>query len=213
MALRNKKILITAGPTWVPLDKVRVISNMATAETGILLAEKLQRDGAQVTLLLGPVQVCCLNKKITLIHFRFFSELRCVLKKELVSKKFDIVIHSAAVADYQPLKFCIHKIKSGIKKLRLTFVPTEKLINLIKKIDNSVFLVGFKFEPEISKDVLLKEAGLLFKRARADLVVANTVTHNRYRAYILNNKDETFGPVVSKEQLVRQLVDKIAEQS
>ena len=55
--LKNKKVLITAGPTWVPIDNVRVISNTATGETGILLSEKLKNLGAKVTLLLGPTNL------------------------------------------------------------------------------------------------------------------------------------------------------------
>ena len=57
MSLKNKRILITAGPTWVAIDSVRVISNIATGETGILLAKRLSLQGAKVTLALGPS--CC----------------------------------------------------------------------------------------------------------------------------------------------------------
>ncbi|MBU1999188.1 MAG: phosphopantothenoylcysteine decarboxylase, partial [Candidatus Omnitrophica bacterium] len=68
--LKNKKILITAGPTWVPVDDVRVISNSASGETGILLAKRLSGQGAKVTLLLGPIGNYNPDKKIKLVLFR-----------------------------------------------------------------------------------------------------------------------------------------------
>ena len=88
--LSRKKVLITAGPTWVPVDKVRVIGNLATGETGIQLAEKFAAAGARVTLLLGPVQACCLDKRIRLLRYTFFDELAKVFTGELRSRKYDI---------------------------------------------------------------------------------------------------------------------------
>ena len=73
MNLRKLRVLITAGPTWVAIDNVRVISNIATGETGKILAEKLASMGAKVTLLIGPGDLCCLKKNIRLIRFKFFE--------------------------------------------------------------------------------------------------------------------------------------------
>ncbi len=56
MSLNGKRILITAGPTWVPIDNVRVISNIATGTTGVLLAWQTSAQGAKVTLVLGPCE-------------------------------------------------------------------------------------------------------------------------------------------------------------
>ncbi|MDP3732601.1 MAG: phosphopantothenoylcysteine decarboxylase [Candidatus Omnitrophota bacterium] len=207
--LKNKRILITAGPTWVPIDKVRVISNIATGQTGILLAEELRKQGAKVTLLLGPAESCCLNKKIKLIRFHFFSELKNLIIKELKTKKYDSVIHSAAVSDYKPSKVYPSKIKSGIINLRLNLVPTEKIIGLIKRIDSSIILVGFKFEPQAGKALLIKRSKALILGANLDLAVANTVNKNKYSAYILDNYNRSYGPVFNKKVLVKKLTDLI----
>lgn len=204
-ALQGKDILITAGPTWVPIDNVRVISNIATGSTGILLAEKLRDTGAKVTLVLGPTELNCLDKKIKLIRFKFFDELKNVIIKELKSRKYDIMIHSAAVSDYRPLRIYNQKIKSGIKGLRLNLVPTAKIIDLIKKINKSIYLVGFKFEPGVSKDMLTKKAKSLMNRANLDLVVANTIDGHRYKAYIMD-KNKTYGPFSNKRDLTENLV-------
>jgi len=208
--LKNKKILITAGPTWVKIDSVRVISNIATGQTGILLAQEARRQGAQVTLILGPVNICCLDKSIKVVHFRFFDELKSILIKELRAKKYDTVIHSAAVADYKPQKIFKHKINSNLKKVSLQLLPTPKLVDLIKKFDRSALAVAFKFEPYAKAKTLIRRAKTLFTRADMDLVVANSITDNCYQAYILS-KDEITGPIFSKKKLSRELIKKMGE--
>ena len=210
MSLRNKKVLITAGPTWVPIDSVRVISNIATGRTGILLAREAARQGARVTLILGPYAEYNLKKSIRLIHFRFFNELKDILKREIKNNKYDVVIHSAAVSDYKPKTCYMRKVKSNLKQWRLELVPTPKIIDLIKKIDRSVFLVGFKFEPAVKREILVGKAKSLLSRAKLDLVVANTVDKNRYRAYI-TNQNRLYGPLKNKDALVEQLIDLIGE--
>jgi len=206
--LKNKKILITAGPTWVPIDRVRVISNIATGETGILLAEKLQSQGAKVTLLLGAIETCCLSKKIKLIRFRFFEELRRLIMKELRTGRYDVVIHSAAVSDYRPLRVHSRKVKSGLKNWKLNLVPTAKIIDAIKRVDKDLCLVGFKFEPEATKARLLRQAKMFLEHKSCDLVVANTINNADYVAYIIQ-KDKTSGPIFTKERLAKDLAGKL----
>lgn len=199
-----KRVLITAGPTWVSIDRVRVISNIATGETGILLAERLQHLGAKVTLLLGPAEYYCINKKIKLLRFISFDDLKNKIAKELKTKEYDIVIHSAAVSDYRPAKIFRGKIRSGISRLKIELVPTVKIIGLIKKIDPSVFLVGFKYEPGANRQKLIKEARDLIKRSSLDLAVANTINKKRYSSYILEG-DKIYGPLNTKKNMVKKL--------
>jgi len=207
----KQRVLVTAGPTWVPVDGVRVIGNLATGETGILLAEKLAGLGATVTLLLGPAQACCSkNKKIRLIRFTFFDELEKIFTGELRSKKYDLVIHAAAVADYRLGKRFRHKLRSGAKKIVLTLVPTAKLVDSIKKIDASVFAVAFKFEPGAPYAKIIASAKTLLRRSGLDLVVGNTVTGGRYRAYIVGKKTVS-SAIRSKGELAKMLVGKIRE--
>ena len=183
---------------------MRVISNTATGETGLLLAEKFAQQGAKVTLLLGPVSGCCVNKKIKVINFKFFDELRSKLIRELESRNYDLVIHSAAVSDYKPKSICRTKISSGKKELQLSMVPTEKIIDRIKKMQPQAFLVGFKLEPGANKNRLLKEAENLIKQAKADLVVANTIDNGRYKACLLG-KGKLYGQALNKSALVKIL--------
>lgn len=210
MSFRDKKIIITAGPTWVAIDNVRVISNTASGATGIILSEKLQKLGAKVTLLLGPTESCCINKKIRLLRFRFFDELEELVKKELSTKRYNVMIHTAAVSDYKPSAAIKKKVKSDMKEWRIKLIPTPKIIEEARKIDTSLILVGFKFEPNAGKTKLILEAKELMKRANLDSVVANTTENNRYKAYILDDIS-ILGPLNSKNDMLEKLIEFIGE--
>jgi len=205
MNLNKKRVLITAGPTWVSIDSIRVISNIASGETGILLAKKLRSMGARPTLLLGPGQICGLDGKINLKRFKYFDELKNMITRELKSKKYAVMIHSAAVSDYRPKTRFRKKVASGIKLWKLNLVPTPKIIELIKKIDPRVLLVGFKYEPQAKKESMLLKAKKLLKHTGASLIVANTAHRDRYRAYILGEK-RIYARAASKKDLADKLI-------
>lgn len=201
----SKRVLITAGPTWVPIDKVRVISNTATGETGILLANRLNNLGAKVTLVLGPVSACSLDRRIKLLRYRFFDELRLILNKELRRMRYDIVVHSAAVSDFKPKNRLKGKLKSGRKSFNLRLVPTEKIINRIRKLSPQSFLVGFKYEPDAGKMRLVSRAKKLLIKAELDLVVANSRVAGRYAAYVIA-KDGLLGKALHKKESVAKFL-------
>lgn len=213
MSLSNKRVLITAGPTWVPIDKVRIISNVASGETGILLAKKFIGLGAKVTLLLGPVEGISKSLGFKLIRFRFFDELKEAIFSELKSKKYDIVIHSASVSDYRPAKIYNRKIPSGIRRLKFELVPTVKIINKIKKIAPGVFLVGFKFKPQEKKEKLIKEARKLIGDSNLNLAVANSVTDKKHYAAYLVDKERVTGPFRNKKIMINSLIQSLREKT
>ncbi|MDP2939079.1 MAG: phosphopantothenoylcysteine decarboxylase [Candidatus Omnitrophota bacterium] len=206
MSLRNKRILITAGPTWIPIDSVRVISNISSGETGILIAENALRQGARVTLLLGPAVEATSKRFIKIIRFRFFNELLNLLTYQLQSQRFHAVIHLAAVSDYKLKNKIKAKLKSGISKLKLDLVPTQKIINRIKKIAPKIFLVGFKLEPKATILRLIKSADNLFKYAKVDLAVVNVLDENKYFGFILNNQIKILAKVISRRDLALKLI-------
>ena len=197
MAIK-KNILITAGPTWVAIDQARVISNLATGETGFILADKFKKLGCKVTLLLGPGSFCQTNQTgIKLIRFKYFHELAQFLEKELKNQKFKAVIHAAAVADYQPKIIIQHKVSSQRKSWKINLVPTKKLIKRLKFYQSDLFTVGFKFLPDTDKNKLIAKGKELLKTANLDLVVANSNRNNGYQAYILDNLNK-YGPFLNK---------------
>ena len=211
---KGKKVLITSGPTWVPIDSVRVISNTATGETGILLAKKFMQQGYRVTLLLGPVNITIGNNKIKVKHFSFFSELNTLLRNEL-KKDYDIVIQSAAISDFTPKFSGNKKINSQCKKLKLILKPTVKIINCLRKLKPNAFLVGFKFEPQLKTSRLIKKTRNLIKSANLDLAVGNNLLDKRldkqYNAYLVN-KTDAYGPFLSKSAMVNNLIKLIEKE-
>lgn len=206
MNLKNKRVLITAGPTWVPVDDVRVISNIATGETGILLSRELEKRGARVTLLLGPSCNAGLRKSVNIKKFRFFDELKKIILAELKSNRYDIVIHSAAVSDYRPGRIISGKIKSGLKILSLRLIPTIKIIDLLRKAAPGSLLVGFKLEPNADKKDSIRKARSLIRRAGLDLVVANSFSRGKYAAYIVG-RSGFYGPFLDKKRMALRLAD------
>lgn len=201
----NKKVLITAGPTWIAIDKARVISNIASGQTGFILAEKLIELGAKVTLLLGPGYFCGSEMAIKVIHFKYFPQLKQLLAKELRKGGYAALIHAAAVSDYRPKGGVIrNKISSHLKNFKINLIPTEKLINSFKNYNSGLFTVGFKFEPASTDSQLVKKATILLKEANLNLVVANSNKNMSYRAYILDGINK-HGPFLSKVKMASYL--------
>ena len=211
-SLRGKKILITSGPTWIPLDNVRVISNISSGQTGIYLLEEAKKKNADITLLLGPGSGSVSKESIKVFSYRYFNEFNKLLTRELKRRKYDVVIHAAAIADYQPIRRIRGKIKSSIGTFSLILKPTAKLIDSIKKLCPNSFLVAFKLDLDIPKNVLIKRALGVLKRSRADLVVANTFTDRSYQAYIINPKGKVLATAKTKIKLAKKLIKIIAQQ-
>jgi len=171
--LAGKQVLITAGPTIEPIDPVRVITNQSTGKTGILLASELISAGAKVTLVYGP-GITEPPKGVKIISVKTVNEMFDAVKKQLKSKKFDIVILSAAAADYT-VKANKSKIKSTEKHIVIKLQKAPKIIDQIKKIQKNVFLVGFKAESNVSKKVLVDSAIRKLRDSSADMIVANDI--------------------------------------
>ncbi len=204
MTLHRKKILITCGPTWVAIDGMRVISNRSTGELGHRLAVLAMRAGARVTLLEGPVERPLGAPKIRIRKFHFFDELQDLLRQEL-KKKYDAVIHAAAVSDYRTVKPSAKKIGSDHQRLRLELAPTPKLIDRIKGQSPTMLLVGFKLA-DGSQRSLIQDAATLARRSRCDLMVANTI-RDGYRGWILDPDGNILAEGASRATVARALMN------
>ncbi len=199
----KKKVLVTCGATWAPIDDVRVISNVSSGEMGHLIARAFNQKNAQVTIIEGPVTHALADKKIKVIKYRFFDELARALSQELL-KKYDIIIHAAAVSDFKVLGAAKNKISSD-KVLTLNLAPTKKLINDIKRLSPKSFLVGFKLESNLNAGNILKTVGSLFTSAGCDLVVANTLKGG-YKGFIVNADGKILAKAADKQSLAKNLV-------
>ncbi len=184
--LKNKKVLITAGPTIEYIDPVRIITNQSSGKTGMLLASELISSGAKVTLVYGPGSEKP-PKGVKIIKISTSNEIFNVVKKEM-QHKFDIVIMAAAISDYIPENPSKNKIKSSKNKIKISLKKTPKIINYIKKYQKNVFLVGFKAEANISKNELIALAKKKMNESNADMIIANDIGSKRYKKNSDNNE-------------------------
>lgn len=207
---KNKKILITCGPTWVPVDAVRVVSNISSGALGQRIALDCARAGAKVTLLEGPVTVPLSSRSMRILKFRFFDELQKLLQQEL-REDVDAVIHAAAVADYKLKRPMRHKLASAKKILRLEFVATPKLIRTIKRLAPKTFLVGFKLEPHISRESSCRKVRDLFREADCDVIVANELTARGYKGFILDRDETVLASAADRKRMSKALVRILSE--
>jgi phosphopantothenoylcysteine decarboxylase/phosphopantothenate--cysteine ligase len=202
----SKKILITAGPTWVKIDEVRIITTVFTGNTGIYLARELKDKGYQVTLLLNSSTRLPINLKgIKVIPFKYFDDFRSKIIKELTRASYDIIIHSAAVSDYKLKKRLRGKIASGKKELVLKLRPAQKIIKIIRKLAKEAVLVQFKLE--IKRKGLIRKAKISMHENKSDFVVANALEDLRkgYKAFILNRYNRRVISINSKNNLALEL--------
>jgi len=205
--LKNKKILMTAGPTIEYIDPVRVITNLSSGKTGTLLASELISAGAKVTLIYGPGNQIP-SKGIKVINVTTSKEMFDVTKKEL-KKKYDIVIMTAAVSDYTPENPSKSKIKSNKKSLVIRLKKSPKIIDYVKKYQKDVLLIGFKAETDITKNALIKSAQKKMKESGADIIVANDIGKkyqknlNYNHVLIVDSKKTTSSGWKKKEKIVK----------
>jgi len=185
-ALKNKKVLMTAGPTVEHIDPVRVITNQSTGKTGVSLASELISAGAKVTFVYGPGEEKP-PKGAKIINVLSSKEMLDAVKTEL-KKKFDIVIMTAAVADYIPKNPNKNKIKSSKNEIKISLKKAPKIIDQIKKFQKNVLLVGFKAETNLTKNQLIKSAQKKLKESSSDMIVANDIASSRYKKNPQNNQ-------------------------
>ena len=215
--LKNKKVLITAGPTIEYIDPIRIITNQSSGKTGILLASELISSGAKVTLVYGP-GIEKPPKGAKIIKISTSKEMFNVVKKEM-SKKFDIVIMAAAVSDYTPENISKNKIKSTKNKIKISLKKTPKIIDQIKKYQKNVFLVGFKAETNLSKKELITLAKKKMNESSADMIVANDIGSIRYRknpesneVLIINSHKVISSGWMKKEKIAKFIRKEIEQQ-
>ncbi|MHA7733398.1 bifunctional phosphopantothenoylcysteine decarboxylase/phosphopantothenate--cysteine ligase CoaBC [Nitrosopumilus sp. S6] len=205
--LQNKKVLMTAGPTIEYIDPIRVITNLSSGKTGVLLASELISAGAKVTLIYGPGKEEP-PRGARIINVTTNKEMFDATKKEL-EKKYDIVIMAAAASDYTPENTSKSKIKSNKKSLTIRLKKAPKIIDQVKKSQKNIILVGFKAETNLSKSALIKSAKTKLKESNADLIIANDIgtkyqkNPNNNQIIIVDNKNTTASGWKKKEKIVK----------
>lgn len=162
----GRKILVTAGPTYEDIDPVRFIGNRSSGKMGFALAKAAFLRGAEVTLISGPTSET-IYPEINIVKVRSAVEMKKAVDKQIKSN--DVLIMSAAVADYKPLQKGARKIKKvdGLKKIDLA--ENEDILGTLKSTGK--FIVGFALET----DNELKNAAAKLKKKNLDMVVMNSL--------------------------------------
>lgn len=169
LVLKNKKILITAGPTHEQIDPVRFIGNNSSGKMGLALAKQAKNLGADVTLIIGPNKLETVDG-INWINVKTADEMYKQVHASV--KKADIIIMSAAVADFKPKNTSLQKIKKNNSTLQIELEPTKDILKSVGEIKtNKQLLVGFALE----SDNELKNAKDKLKSKNLDLIILNSL--------------------------------------
>ena len=167
-ALLGKRMLITAGPTFEPIDPVRGITNLSSGKMGFAIARAAAEAGAEVTLVAGPVHLPT-PRHVRRIDVRTAQQMHDAVLP--VAAQHDVFVATAAVADWRPANLSEHKIKKDGKKLAPSFELTENpdILAAVAKLPQRPYCVGFAAE---SHD-LLKHAREKLSRKNVPLIVGN----------------------------------------
>lgn len=168
--LVGRRIMISAGPTIEAIDPVRYITNRSSGKMGYAIAKRAVARGAQVTLVSGKTDLDVPKGLVKYINIESADDLYENLVREFDSN--DVVIQSAAVADYKPKSYSDKKIKKKDSDLSIELCRNKDVAQELGKIKGDKVLVGFAAE---TNDVL-ENATKKIKKKNLDFIVANDLT-------------------------------------
>ncbi|WP_294126267.1 bifunctional phosphopantothenoylcysteine decarboxylase/phosphopantothenate--cysteine ligase CoaBC [uncultured Clostridium sp.] len=210
--LLGKKVLVSAGPTIAPIDPVRYITNRSTGKMGYAIAKEARDRGAEVILVSGPTNLEP-PKNVKIINIKTNEEM----KKEILQnfKWADIVIKSAAVADYKPKEYSKEKIKKGEGDLNICLTRDNDILKFLGEIKTHQVLVGFAAE----SNNVLENAERKLKNKNLDFIVANDITSSDTgfgsednKVVILSKNNEKLElEKMSKKEVASNIFDMILE--
>lgn len=166
----KKRVLITAGPTVEPIDPVRFISNRSSGKMGYAIAKAFAQAGAQVTLISGPTNLGLPDKSIARIKVETGKEMFKATKENF--EENDLIIFSAAVADYTPITVSSQKIKKKDNELSLELTKTDDIAGQLGQYKKEhQILIGFALETEHEMENALDK----LRRKNFDYIVLNSL--------------------------------------
>ena len=208
--LQGKRVLVTAGPTFEPIDPVRGITNHSSGKMGFAIARAAAEAGARVTLVAGPVHLPT-PRNVQRIDVTTAQQMFDAATG--AAGRHDVFVATAAVADWRPVSFSDHKIKKQAdSKTPPSFELTENpdILAAVARLPKPPFCVGFAAE---SHD-LLKHAREKLARKGVPLIVGNlgpaTFGHDDNALTLVDANGERELPRADKLTLARQLVAEIA---
>jgi phosphopantothenoylcysteine decarboxylase/phosphopantothenate--cysteine ligase len=212
--LHGRKVVVTAGPTYEPLDPVRFIGNHSTGKMGYEIAHQLDQLGASVTLISGPTSLKVPSDSIQFVKVQKAEEMYNAVMEHVSTA--DAVILSAAVADYTPKEVAAQKIKKKEGGLSIDLVKTKDIAAAVgagKKSGQVV--VGFALETENELD----NAFAKLESKNLDFIVLNSLNdqgagfgHDTNKVTFIdrNNKVQTF-ELKSKKEVASDIISELVK--
>jgi phosphopantothenoylcysteine decarboxylase/phosphopantothenate--cysteine ligase len=212
--LKGKKALVNAGPTYEAIDPVRFIGNHSSGKMGVAIAEELARNGAEVTLVIGPSDITTKVPGIKRVDVVSAEEMyeQC----SAVFKNCDIAVMAAAVADYAPVQKAAQKIKKKENEFSLSLTKTKDVLLHLGSVKTvQQVLVGFALETENE----IENAKEKVKRKNADFIVLNSLNaenkgfgvDSNTVVFVDNNSSLESFESKSKKEVASDIVHKIAK--
>ena len=209
--LQDKKIMITAGPTYEKLDPVRFIGNYSSGKMGIALAEECAERGAKVELICGPVSIKTSHPNIKRTNVESAAEMYQAATATFPDT--DAAILCAAVADFTPTNVADNKIKREGNKLTLELMPTKDIAQALGQMKKqSQVMVGFALET-FDEENHAKEK---LQKKNLDFIVLNSLQddgagfqHNTNKVTLIDKDGETRFPLKSKKEVAKDIVNKL----
>ena len=208
--LKDKHILITAGPTIEAIDPMRYITNHSSGKMGYAIAKDAVRRGAKVILVSGMTQLEC-PEGVERIEVKSARDMYVAVHEHF--EWADVVIKTAAVADYRPKEISEHKIKKENSNLILELVPNPDILQSLGEKKTHQILVGFAAETQN----VLEYAKKKIERKNLDFIVANNIAETgagfkgdtNIGTIIESDGTVTAYPQMTKEALGNVILDKV----
>jgi phosphopantothenoylcysteine decarboxylase/phosphopantothenate--cysteine ligase len=209
-ALTGKVVIITAGPTQEPIDPVRHISNRASGKTGFALAEAARQRGARVILVTGPTHLEA-PPGVTCIRIQTALEMRQAVLDHY--EEANVVIKTAAVADFRPKFVARDKVKKDVAELSISLERNPDILAELGQHKGHRVLVGFAAETQD----LLTNAAQKVRTKHLDFIVANDISDpsigfasDKNRVHILDAAGQIEElPTMAKAHIADYILDRV----
>jgi phosphopantothenoylcysteine decarboxylase / phosphopantothenate---cysteine ligase len=211
-SLVGKKAIVTAGPTYEPIDPVRFIGNHSSGKMGVAIAKELYHRGAEVTLIIGPSQFDFSMNGISVIKVTTANEMYKASND--IFDKVDIAVMAAAVADYSPVAVAREKIKKDEDKFTVELTKTKDILkSLGERKKPGQVLVGFALETNNEKQNAIDK----LNKKNADMIVLNSLNdagagfeHDTNKVTIFEKSGQEFRfETKFKKEVAKDIVDTI----
>ena len=212
-ALAGKKVLVTAGPTYEKIDPVRFIGNYSSGKMGFAIAEECAAQGADVTLVAGPVSLECKHPGIKRVDVESAREMYDAAMSAFPS--CDVAVLSAAVADYRPAQCAPVKMKRTADDMSIELTPNSDIAASLGAVKGEKqMLVGFALETNNAEE----NARLKLEKKNLDFIVLNSLEDkgagfacDTNKVTIIDRQGKSDFPLKSKKDVAKDIVAHIAK--